>query len=110
LKESFAPFLLGVLVGAGLAFYGGRHMHRSFRDMENRHKHMLDRFSRKLDLTPEQRQKVGAIMEESGKKMRSLWDESRPKAEALRKETADKIRALLNPDQIKKFDAFQKEM
>ncbi len=109
-KPWAAPFLGGLILGALLSLGVVRHFHRPFRNDEQHRKHMLEHFSRKLDLTPEQKKKVGDIFEANGQKMRALWDETRPKFAGLRDATNAEIRALLTPDQQKKFDVFQKKM
>jgi len=54
---------------------------------------MVDRFSKKLDLTDNQRVKVQAIFDTKLEKMKALREKSRAK-----------IKALLTPEQITKFD------
>jgi len=65
---------------------------------------MMERFSSKLGLSPEQRTEVAAIFERNRPQMMALQAEIRPKFEALRQTTHEEIRALLTPEQQKKFD------
>jgi Spy/CpxP family protein refolding chaperone len=112
-KQAAPAFAVGLLAGALLSFWAPRGlMHRGFHgyDMEHRQHELLERFSRKLSLTPEQRTKVGAILEEKGRKMKSLWQDTRPKFDEVRKSTSAEIRALLTPEQQTKFDALQQKM
>jgi hypothetical protein len=109
-KQSALFFAAGLLAG-GLTVFGVlRHGHHGFRDDPAHRRRMLDRFSRKMDLTPDQKRKVGEIFGANGQKMRGLWDEMRPKFEALRKSTDAQIRGLLNLEQQAKFEEFQKKM
>ena len=70
---------------------------------------LLDRFSSKLHLTPEQRTQVAAILEVKRSKMDALRTEIKPRFEEIRTSTSAEIRQLLNPDQQQRFDTMEAE-
>jgi uncharacterized membrane protein len=63
-----------------------------------------------LKLTPEQETQFREIMAESRRKLGELQKEQAPKVEAVRTETNQRFSEILNEEQRKKFEAFQKEM
>jgi Spy/CpxP family protein refolding chaperone len=71
--------------------------------------HMVDRFSRDLKLTAEQRTKLTAILEKTHKRLMSLRKEAGPKFEAIRKETSRAIEKILTPEQAKRFHEMEKK-
>ncbi len=70
-------------------------------------KHMMERFSRELSLSDQQKEKISAIFEARHPQMVALHEEMRPKFEAIRTETDNAIRPLLTPEQLKKFEEMQ---
>ena len=70
---------------------------------------LLDRFSSKLHLTPEQRSQVATILEAKRKKIDALRAEIRPRFEEIRTSTSADIRRLLTPEQQKNFEIMQTE-
>lgn len=91
-------FLLGMVCGAALFYLGQRSMTPSRPAGPWRagpHPgDLLDRLSRDLDLDPDQRRKIEAIIEEHHAHMRKLLEDGR-----------SEIRDILRPDQQKIFDA-----
>jgi Spy/CpxP family protein refolding chaperone len=73
------------------------------------HEQMVDRFSRKLKLTVQQREQVSAILEQRRAQMRALHYQVRPQFESMRAQTSDQIRAVLTPEQITAFDKMEAE-
>jgi len=64
----------------------------------------IERVSEELDLSPEQRQEVEAVLSESQQRTRKLWEEISPQMRAEFKTTQEKIRALLTPEQQQQFE------
>ncbi len=100
--------IISLLIGFALgAVYGQWHAHENF---HGRWKHgsmsqrMVERFSKKLHLNPDQKKQVTAIFEAKRPQMAALQAETRPKFEALRNSTQAEIKKILNPDQQKKLD------
>ena len=98
-------FLLGTAVGTSAA---RNHMRQRW-NPEKRHEQMVKLFSDRLSLTAEQASEVEKILQNGHLRMRSLHEQVRPQFEALRTETSQQIRALLEPEQIEKFDAMEAE-
>ena len=73
------------------------------------HQRTLDKFSRTLNLTPQQQEQVGAILEERRMQMRALHYQVRPQFDSMRAQTRDQIRAVLSPEQAVKYDALEAE-
>lgn len=91
-------------------WHGGHHGMMQRHDMmQQMEKRRMERLTILLDLTPAQQQKVEAILaSEHTRMMQSMEQAMRQVREthrAVRKETVDKLSAVLNPAQMKKFDA-----
>ncbi len=68
---------------------------------------LLAHWTRKLDLTPEQREQVAAILAAKREKMQALRGEFRPRFEEIRASAQQEIRAVLTPQQQVVFDRMQ---
>jgi Spy/CpxP family protein refolding chaperone len=110
-QSKWAPlllsFLLGMLIAAGLFRY------RTYlcKPAENQ-KHftrMLNKFSSRLDLTPDQKQAVSNLLQTKREKIKLMRDEMKPRFDEIRKNTSEEIRKLLNPNQLEKFKKFEEE-
>ena len=97
-----AIFLLGIVVGsAGALFYAWNTGAWHGRPSRER---IVRRLTRELNLTAAQVEQLNQIMDESDKKMDDLRSQVRPQFDAIRDEGHQRIRAILNPEQLKKFD------
>jgi len=63
----------------------------------------LSRLSKDLDLTPVQRDSVGAILKRFEPRMDSIWQDIRPRFETLKGELRSDINAQLTPDQQRRY-------
>ncbi len=63
----------------------------------------LSRLSKDLELTPTQRDSVGAILKRFEPGMDSIWQDIRPKFETLRTALRSEINAQLTPDQQRHY-------
>lgn len=70
---------------------------------------ILSRLTNDLGLSPEQRQKVEGILEESRRGFVMLREEIGPKFRDLRNQAAERIRAVLDAAQQAKFDKLAQE-
>lgn len=104
-------FLLGVATGAlGFGVYRARAgWWRSPRNPAQFRQVLLDRLTRELDLTPDQRQQVEAILGQTGQEFARLREEFGPRVRDIRARSREKIRAILSPEQQAKFEALEKE-
>ena len=87
---------IGDLVGNNARFTDADHDRFAFAVQKK-----LDRL---LNLTDEQRQKVGEIIQASKPKIKAIREEQWAKVRAVRDETRQEIRALLTPAQQKVLD------
>jgi hypothetical protein len=97
-----AMFLLGLVVG----FFGGRLLHRGPfgpRPGPPTPTAMANRLGRRLNLRPEQRDSVRAILERHRPAMDSLWGDFRPRIRAVEETVQQEITAQLDPGQREKF-------
>ncbi len=71
----------------------------------DRRRSELEWLSSELDLSAEQRERMGAIVEGHRAQMSALWRETRPRFEELRSQLRDDIREVLNADQRAAYEA-----
>lgn len=95
-------FVLGVFIGAAGAFFYGWHSGRWHRPFD-RHR-MVRHLRHDLNLNDSQTQQLDQILQETGKKYSDLEAKMDPEFEAVRQATRDRIRAILNPQQLVKFN------
>ncbi len=105
-KKISGSLAVGLLLGSVLGWWGHRIRAHSWRG-EKHYERMLDRFTSKLDLTPEQRSRVGAILQGKRERVEALRSEVRPRFEELRRATDDEIANLLSPEQRVKFETMR---
>ena len=103
-------FLLGAAAGAlGFGVYqvriGGWRAPRGDRFQEV----ILRRLTRELELKPEQRQQVEAILREAGEEFARLREEIRPRFREIQARSRGRIKAVLDARQQAKFDALADE-
>jgi Spy/CpxP family protein refolding chaperone len=103
-----ASFLVGLLIGMAFGWGAKKYFYRGWHG-EGKHERMLDRFAAKLDLTPEQKEKVRALFEEKRRKMNELRDTMHPEFERLRTSTKAEIEKILTPEQLPLFHELEKE-
>lgn len=107
--QVLVAFLLGILVGLGTLWCARRYHFHKMTHGEDRYAHMLDKFSRKLELTPDQKEKVKAILEAKRQKIKALREQVGPKFEEIKSSTEAEIRKILTPGQQEKFESFKKK-
>jgi Spy/CpxP family protein refolding chaperone len=73
-------------------------------------KWLLERLSRKLELSTEQKEKVSQVMKEGWGKTSQEMKKMREQIRAIRKETDSRIEKLLTPAQLEKFKAFKERL
>ncbi len=112
MKLAWKQIAVALVLGGGAGFVIvqacplGRFHHRDRGHFQQR---LLDRFSSKLQLTPEQRSRVATILEAKHQKIDALRAEIRPRFEEIRTSTSAEIRPLLTPEQQKRFDVMEAE-
>lgn len=99
-------FTLGVLIGVlGSGMYFKQRIEQ-FWDAgpQARRERLLKRLTHKLDLTPQQQEKVAAIFEEMSEQLSSLRAKHRPEFERIREQGQSRIKAFLTEKQKIQFD------
>lgn len=78
-----------------------------FADQDRRERHRA-KLIEKLNLTEEQTEQVSTIMQEQRQKARTLFNETReqirPQMESLHAETRERLAAILDEQQLQRFD------
>ena len=72
------------------------------------HVEFLKRIEKPLNLTPEQRVRLEAIMRSSHERTKPIWDEIGPQLRAELKQVREQILTELNPEQQQKFESLLK--
>ena len=70
---------------------------------------LVERLSRELDLTAEQRAKIDQALTSSRNRLETLQRDVRDRFDAERRTVQDEIRGVLTPEQQQKFDAMEKD-
>jgi len=104
-----AVFVLGIALGglgmyvAGAHVWGARPEVHNYREKRAR---AVERLTRDLGLTPDQRKQLEAILNDMGAKYQALREQMAPQTEQVRKQGHEQIRAILTPEQLPKFEEF----
>jgi Spy/CpxP family protein refolding chaperone len=69
----------------------------------------LNKLTRELDLTEEQRIKIGEIMDKTHEKLEELRDKHHPEFKKIREESFELMRKELNEEQKQKLDELRKK-
>jgi Spy/CpxP family protein refolding chaperone len=99
-------FFLGALAGSiGTGYYLKSRYPFRIADHKARKAFILEKFSKELNLTQDQKIKVENILEQIEKKRQEYLQKNRAETETL----MDQMRSELNSDQQKKFDALREK-
>lgn len=112
----FAVFFIGIATGVLITnFYetrvsgnraettdSGERVKRARSDAKSVHEY--------LGLNQEQREKVDKILEDTRSEVRSFREETNPRLQAIQEACQAKIRALLNEEQLRKYEEFRKNL
>lgn len=111
----FVVFVLGLLVGGvgnhfwGQTVWGSRQERLQHNGRPSRAK-VIDDFTRELQLTPDQQNQLGTIIDKTRAEFGAQHEANRQKEEAIRQQAHAQIRAILTPEQAPKFDAFMQRL
>ena len=100
-------FALGGCAGVAVTWSCAPRMFRHRWGSGQFQQRLLNQFSSKLHLTPEQRTRVAAILDAKRQKIDVLRAEIRPRFEDIRTSTSAEIRQVLTPEQQRTFDAME---
>jgi len=95
-------FALGALVGGAATMLADRTRHGGDRFGER--PSFVQILKEELVLTADQEQRITGILDRHQPAMDSIWGTVRPQFEAERQTVRNEIRALLEPDQLKKYE------
>ena len=70
---------------------------------------LVQQLADKLDLTPEQSQKIKKIVEQGQQRNRDLWKLVAPQMALVMRDTRQQIRLVLTPEQRKEFEALMRQ-
>lgn len=105
-----AIFVLGVVVGA----LGERLVERRWgwehQSWQERRAHVVDRFTKELNLTPQQRDQLARILDETGQQYQALHEQVRQQYNAIRQSGRQRIREILTPEQRTRFEEIVKKL
>lgn len=108
-KQILIAAFAGWVIGAAVGWSAFQYQYRDLLRGGDRYSQMLERFSAKLGLSPEQKTKIQELLESKRQKIKVLRAEVHPKFEEIRNATREEIRQLLTAEQQEKFDAMQSE-
>lgn len=100
-------FVLGVLLGGlGNHLWGERVWGRQTPPGPPSRTQIVSELTRELQLTPDQQQQLGAIVDDTKSRIRAAYAPADAQREQLRQQGRARIRAILTPEQLPKFEAF----
>ncbi len=104
-------FLLGALAG-GTAnhLWGERVWGKQLPPAAPTREQIVEHMTKELNLTPEQQQRFGAIVDDTRSKIHSDYSAADAQRDQLRLAGRDNIRAILTPEQRPKFDAIMQKL
>lgn len=108
-KQILIAAFAGWVIGAAVGWSAFQYQYRDLLRDGDRYSQMLERFSAKLGLSPEQKTKIQELLESKRQKIKVLRAEVHPKFEEIRNATREEIRQLLTAEQQEKFDAMQSD-
>ena len=113
-KKAAIWLVLVFVVGAATGgVFGYSLAHRSYAwtktpvqtDAEHRTKKVAE-MTQEIGLTPEQAQKVDALITEAQREIHGIHDQSDAQVDAVRMKTRDAVRAFLTPEQRPKYEEY----
>src|SRR6202046_1153075 len=103
----FVVFLLGALLGGvGNHVWGERVWGKQTINTLPTRNQIVGDLTRDLQLTPDQQQQLGSIVDDTRAQWRTLYTTIEPRHEQIRGKSRNPIRGRVNPDQKPKFEEF----
>jgi hypothetical protein len=108
----FLVFVLGVVFGGVGNHLWGEHVsgEQTVVNTKPTRQQVVDDLTRRLQLTPDQQQKVIVAIDDTRAKWQALYAPLDAPREQIRQQGRANIRAMLTPDQQAKFDDFLKQL
>lgn len=111
-KNLAMMFLLGAfLTGGALGFSANGYMNRDRICTTGSFNNALSTImSKRLQLSPVQESRVDSILDARGRQYRIVMSPIQPKMDSIKLRAREQIRLVLNPEQIREFEALITEM
>jgi hypothetical protein len=106
-------FGCGVVTGGLLVNYVEHtypESHRPFAGPQILNRQFVEQLNAALQLTPDQREKIGKIIANGQERNRDLWKLVSPQFREVMQDVRQHIRAVLTPEQRKQFEELMKQM
>jgi Spy/CpxP family protein refolding chaperone len=108
-----AVFLLGAALGGVLGYlFAHRPVIAANPPLSEpeRRAQKVHQLTEELSLTPQQAQQLDALLRQHHAEVKAIRDQADRQAEAVRQKGRADLRAILNPDQLPKFEVFLKRV
>jgi Spy/CpxP family protein refolding chaperone len=106
-------FLLGAALGGVLGYlFAHRPVNAANPPLSEpeRRARRVEELTRELTLTPQQAQRVDAILLQRHTETKAIHDQTEAQLDAVRQKGRAQVRAILTPEQLPKFEEFLKQM
>src|ERR1700733_160876 len=104
-------FLLGTLLGGvGNHVWGERVWGKQIVNTQPTRDQIVGNLTRDLQLTADQQQQLGSIVDDTRAKWRTLYNSIEPQHEQIRQQARDRMRAILTPEKKPKFEEFMRRI
>jgi len=97
-------FVLGLVLG-GLSTHLAANRFGKDRSARKDSARLVQELTQELNLTPDQQQQLGRILEETKGQYQAIYEQYRSQREQARQQGREKIRAILTAEQLPKFEA-----
>jgi Spy/CpxP family protein refolding chaperone len=110
-----AVFVLGLAIGGVFGYnlahksYAASRPPTALSEPERRAARVAD-MTKELGLTPEQSQKLDAVLHQAHDEMRAIHEKSDKDVDAVRQKARSEMREFLTPEQVPKFEALVKKV
>lgn len=99
-------FLLGIVAGGACLYMYGWYSGQWLRNRDPHH--VVRVLQERLDLSPSQTAQLTQIVDEMHAKQEAIGQQVKPQFQAIREEARTRVRAILNPEQVDKFNEMVK--
>jgi Spy/CpxP family protein refolding chaperone len=107
MKTPFREIIVALLIGAAVGWFAAVRFAPERPHPRMQKGQMLERFSRDLNLTPDQKTQIGRIFEARQAQFAALKSEMRPKSEEIRSASRAEIKKILTAEQQEAFDRLE---
>jgi len=105
-----AVLVLGILVGSiTTGFYLKYRSAPLEKDSKAKEAYIIEKLSKELNLTPNQKNKIGPIVQQMIEKRRETYQRMRPEVKTIMDQGFSQIEQELNEDQKKKLEALREK-